>query len=297
MTTTSPLLTPDQRARVERLRLNARRRFTNRSRGEHLRGRGGNSTEFSDYRDYHAGDDVRHVDWNIFARLRRPYLKIFQQEEEMHLVLLVDATASMAFEGKFNRARQLAAALGIMGMLGLERVSAWSFTPDNQPTHCPPGAGRVAVPRLLRFLETLEAGATLPLDEMVARVLALHRGRGVMVLLSDFLVETDFAALFNRVVGARLEPFALQLLGPSELDPTLADDARLWDSETGEPLDVTAGDDLLAAYLDTREAFSANLESLLRSRGGRFACLSAGHTLETLLVEELLRKGWVVSSK
>ncbi len=109
--------------RLERLRIKPLRRLTSRSHGEHLSGKGGSSTEFSDYRDYVPGDDVRFVDWNIFARLNRPYLKLFQMEEEMHVLLLIDASASMGFEGKLLRAKQLAAAFGLMGLMGGERVS------------------------------------------------------------------------------------------------------------------------------------------------------------------------------
>src|SRR6185436_1855184 len=117
------LLTNRDLDRLARLRLNAARRFTNRARGEHLAAKGGTSTEFCDFRDYSPGDDVRFVDWNIFARINRPYLKQFHMEEEMHIVLLVDASASMLYEGKFALARQLAAAFGVIGLRGSEKVS------------------------------------------------------------------------------------------------------------------------------------------------------------------------------
>src|SRR5678816_1376382 len=110
--------------RLARLRINARRRFTNRARGEHLAAKGGTSTEFCDYRDYAPGDDVRFVDWHIFARIQRPYLKQFHHEEELHVAVLVDSSQSMAFEGKFALAQQLAAALGVMSLRGSEKVSA-----------------------------------------------------------------------------------------------------------------------------------------------------------------------------
>src|SRR4029434_965940 len=99
------LLTNRDLDRLARLRLNTSRRFTNRARGEHFASKGGTSTEFCDYRDYAAGDDVRFVDWNIFARIQRPYLKQFHQEEELHVALLVDASRSMLFEGKFALAQ------------------------------------------------------------------------------------------------------------------------------------------------------------------------------------------------
>src|SRR5207249_9071355 len=113
--------------RLARLRLNAARRFTNRGRGEHLAAKGGTSTEFCDYRDYTPGDDVRFVDWNIFARIERPYLKQFHQEEEMHIALLVDASTSMTFEDKLGLARRFAAAFGVIGLRGSEKVSAFAL--------------------------------------------------------------------------------------------------------------------------------------------------------------------------
>src|SRR4029078_9156865 len=120
------LLANDVLARVERMRLNPVRRQTNRMRGEHLSSKGGSSTEFADYRDYVAGDDIRYVDWNIFSRLNHPYLKLFAHAEEMHVVLMLGASQSMLFEGKFELARQVAASLGVMGLMNIERVSVYS---------------------------------------------------------------------------------------------------------------------------------------------------------------------------
>src|ERR1700730_5891343 len=119
------LLDNDVLARIEKMRLLPRRRLPNRSRGEHHASKGGTSTEFADYRDYVPGDDVRYVDWNIFARLERPYVKLYRHEEEMHVVPIVDASSSMHSDGKFERARQLAAAVGLMGLMNVERVSAY----------------------------------------------------------------------------------------------------------------------------------------------------------------------------
>jgi len=109
------LLTNRDLDRLARLRLKVSRRFTNRGRGEHLGVKGGTSTEFCDYRDYAPGDDVRFVDWNIFARIQRPYLKQFHQEEELHVALHIDATRSMLFEDKLPLAPRFAAALGVLG--------------------------------------------------------------------------------------------------------------------------------------------------------------------------------------
>ena len=177
---------------IERMRLKPNRRLTNRARGEHLSGKGGSSTDFADFRDYVAGDDLRYVDWNIFARLRRPYIKQFQHEEEMHVVLLVDASTSMLFEDKMLRAKQLAAAFGIMGLQNVERVSAYAIhARQDQPWMLPPGAGRTRIRKLLKFLEGIEGGGNIPIEKAIETMLRFHRGRGVAIIISDFRGQRD----------------------------------------------------------------------------------------------------------
>src|SRR5262245_44160968 len=174
------------------MRLQPRRRLTNRTQGEHLSGKGGTSIEFSDYRDYAAGDDMRYVDWNIFSRLNRPYVKQYRHEEEMHVVILVDASSSMEYEDKFLRAKQLAAAFAVMGLLNAERVSIYGCNhTGSHPKLMPPTTGRAKMQRAFEFLEKLEVGGDFPIESAVDAVLGRHRGRGIVVLLSDFLTFGD----------------------------------------------------------------------------------------------------------
>ncbi|HUG93627.1 MAG TPA: DUF58 domain-containing protein [Planctomycetaceae bacterium] len=280
--------------RLERLRLNPTRRLTNRSVGEHLSGKGGSSTEFSDYRDYVPGDDTRFVDWNVFARLHRPYLKLYQYEEEMHIVLLVDASSSMLPEDKFLRARQLAAALGMMGLLNVERVSVYGCnTFGSQPMLLPPSTGRASLMRLFEFLEELEGGGDYPIEAAVEAVLKRHRGRGIVVVLSDFLTFGDLTRPFNLLYSAGLETFAIQILAPSEIDPEITGDLRFVDSETGQTLDISSAETLLGVYQEHREALAADLEMLCRRRSGRFLSVNSQTPVETLLLDTLRRQGWV----
>jgi uncharacterized protein (DUF58 family) len=284
----------DLLSRVERLRMNSSRRFTNRSRGEHLAGKGGSSTEFADYRDYVAGDDVRFVDWNIFSRLNRPYMKIFHHEEELHVVLIVDASASMEFEGKLVVARQLAAAFGIMGLLNYERVSCWPLhgRPDAQ-SFLPACTGRASMGKLLSYLEQIRGGGDQPIEEGIEEVLKRHRGRGVAVLLSDFLTFGDLSRAMNRLFSAGLEIFGVQILGPTEIDPEVPADSRLVDCESTATLDVTAAGDLIGLYQEHRIAYQARLEALCRRRTGRFVSLDASADLHWILFDLLRRRGWV----
>jgi uncharacterized protein (DUF58 family) len=288
------LLPNEVLARCERLRINPLRRRTNHSRGEHHAGKGGASTEFADYRDYSPGDDVRYVDWNIFARTNEPFLKLYKHEEEMHVVLLVDGSQSMQFEGKFDLARQLAAAFGVMGLLNVERVSGYATKAGMDGiAMLPPCRGRSGLRKMLAFFEQLTGGGAFTVDEMIEQALKRHYGKGVCVIVSDFLTIGDLKRPFNRLHSAGLETFALQILGPTELDPELTGDLRFVDSETGQTLDVSSVGELLGLYHDHRRGLTDHIATLCRQRQGRFLSLSSADDVQTVLFDQLLRRGWV----
>lgn len=288
------LLSNETLARVERMRLRPNRRITNRARGEHAAGVGGASVDFSDYRNYVAGDDIRYVDWNIFARLQRPYLKLYAHEEELHVVVILDASLSMRSADKFERARQLAAAFSTMALLGTERVSLFAGTGSNAPLTILRGvSGRRATRLAFEFLENLEPAGDSTIDEIVASTLRIHRGRGVAVVLSDFLTAHDMAGSFNRLSSAGLETFAVQVLAPTEIEPDLTGDVRLVDCETGQTLDVSSARELLELYREHRLVQQQDLSSQCRRRHGRFATVSSEQSLESILRDTLLRQGWI----
>lgn len=290
----TPLLSNETLARVERMRLRPNRRLTNRTRGEHPTGTGGASIDFADYRDYVAGDDIRFVDWNIFARLQRPYLKLYAHEEELHVFVILDASSSMISEEKFARARQLAAAFSTMALLGNERVSLFCGTgADDQPSRLQGHSGRSATRLAFEFLENLTPGGSSTIDDAVASAMRIHRGRGVAIILSDFLTAGDVSRSFTLLNSAGLEIFAVQILGPSEIEPDLAGDIRLVDCETGRSLDVSSARDLLDLYHEHRLAQQAHLASQCRRRNGRFESVSSAESLEAILFEKLLRRGWI----
>jgi uncharacterized protein (DUF58 family) len=279
--------------RLARLRLNSTRRFTNRARGEHLAAKGGTSTEFCDYRDYSPGDDVRFVDWNIFARIERPYLKQFHHEEELHVAIILDASNSMLFEEKFSVARRIAAALGVVGLRGNEKVSV-TIVGEKSPTRLQPSSGRASMRKVFAFLEGCEPGGDLPFDLGIETFLRRHSGRGVAILVSDFLSAADFLRAFNLLNGSGLEIFACQVLAPSEMSPEITGDLRFVDSETQGTLDITSAGDLLALYHEYREGHAARLAELCRQRNGRFVTVSAADAFEDVMFGTLRRRGWLV---
>lgn len=288
------LLDNDLLARVERLSIHSTQRFTNRGRGEHLSRKGGSSNEFADYRNYTEGDDVRFIDWNVFSRHRRPYLKLYRHEEEMHVVLLIDASTSMAFADKLTRAKQVAAAMGVMGLFNTERVSVYAFNHDDAPPlQHKPGTGRGRMRELLGFVESIEGGGAAPLEVGIESVLRRHRGRGIVVLLSDFLTFGDLPRAFNLLYSSGLEILALQILSPGEIDPELTGDVRLVDAESQATLDITSAGDLIRIYHEYRRAFQQKLESHCTQRGGRFLSISSADPIAFVLLDLFRRKGWV----
>lgn len=288
------LLPNDVLARAERMRLNPRRRRTNRMRGEHLSGKGGTSIEFSDYRDYVAGDDMRYVDWNIFSRLNQPYLKLYAHEEEMHVPILLDCSASMMFEGKFELARQVAAALGVMGLMNVEKVSVYAC--GQQPGQTPilkPCSGRASLKRFFAFLERIDPGGTEPIEQSIEAVLKHHRGKGVAVVISDFLTFGDVTRAFNLLHGAGLEIYGLQILSPTERDPELAGDLRFVDVETHQTLDISSIGELLGLYHQHRQGLEDHLAAECRKRAGRFVSVRSDLPLKSLLFDLFVRRGWI----
>jgi uncharacterized protein (DUF58 family) len=276
--------------RLARRRICPVARRTSRGRGEHLAGKGGTSTEFCDYRDYAPGDDTRFVDWNIFARLHRPYLKQFHREEERHVVLFVDASASMQFEGKLALAQQLAAAFGVLGLLNNERVSVFTSDPAQRLLPC---RGRANLRRVFGFLEGIAAGGDAPVEAALEQLLRHHRGRGVCVMLSDFLTFGDLRRGFNLLYATGLELLGVQILGPAEVSPEVTGDVRLVDAETQTALDVSSAADLVTIYQEYRSAYEHELSLACQRRAGRFANVTADAAVDWVLFDLLQRKGWI----
>jgi uncharacterized protein (DUF58 family) len=282
------MLSPTLLSRLERLRLTGVRKTTARGHGEHLAGRGGLSTDFADYREYAAGDDLRFVDWNVYARLQRPYLKQFRIEEERHVVLVLDDSKSMSFGAKAAAASTLAAALSVCALHGDDRLSIWSGVGELLP----PTRGRAGQRRALSALERLGTSGTTPIEAICTRAAASAR-RGLALVVSDMLSEGEVRKGLHRLASAGLEPQVIQVLDPAELDPDPAGDLRLVDSETGSTVDISSSGDVLALYHAARSALERDLINWTRALGGRALTLNAATPIAEVITNVLMRKGWL----
>ncbi|MCK6487319.1 MAG: DUF58 domain-containing protein [Planctomycetes bacterium] len=285
----TPLLPNEAVNRLGRLRLQAAGRHVARGRGEHLAGKGGISTDFADHRDYAGGDDLRFVDWNAFARLQRPFLKQFRREEERHVVLVVDDSRSMALGAKSALARSLAAGLAVAALHGDDRVSVLSHAGELLP----PCRGRAQLARALGALAGLGAPEARRDLGLLCRDAAARHRRGIAVVLSDFLSVDDPGRALHRLAAAGLEPWAVQVLDPGEIDPATAGDLALVDAEDGSQLEVSADPYLLGIYREALAALDHRLATATRALAGRHLSLAADGDAARILTVDLVRRGWL----
>src|SRR5438270_3918448 len=153
-----PLLDPEFLARLEQLELVSKKIFLGRLKGERRSKKKGQSVEFADYRNYVVGDDLRFLDWNLLARLDKVFIRLFQEEEDLHFYVLIDNSLSMGFgtPSKLHYAKQIAAALGFIGLVNMDRVVVEAFN-DRLTQSMPAARGRRSLWRLLDFLQKVES--------------------------------------------------------------------------------------------------------------------------------------------
>jgi uncharacterized protein (DUF58 family) len=263
----SAFFTPEFLAQLERLTLASRRIFRGRVKGERKSPRRGHSVEFCDYRAYGVGDDLRYVDWNAYARLDRLHVKLFVDEEDLCLHLLVDASASMDFgrPTKLDYATRLAAALGFVGLVGLERVGVGMLR-ERVAEGWPPARGRNQFPVLLDFLTGVRPAGATRLNEALASYAMRSRESGLAVIISDLLDPAGYEAGLRALMERRFDIHLIHLLAPEEIAPELAGDFRLTDAETGEVRELSVDREALRDYRERLHSFLERAEGFCRAQ-------------------------------
>lgn len=255
------LLEPEFLGRLERLTLLSRRLYRSGTRGERRSRTLGRGVEFADYRSYQVGDDFRYVDWNIYSRLDRLFVKLFSEEEDINVHLFVDASRSMGWghPSKLDYAARVAAALGYIGLANLDRVGAVAFT-DRPVRTLAPRRGRAATLTLFRFLRGFVPEGRSNLAAALGEYSLRTRRRGVLVVISDLMFPQGIADGLRLARYHRFEPFLIHLLADEELVPVIDGDLRLVDSETGAAVEVTADAATVDAYARARDRYFAEIE-------------------------------------
>ena len=283
--------------KLDRLALVASQVRAGQMKGDRRSTKRGTSIEFADYRDYTRGDDLRRVDWNVYARLERPFIKLLEEEEDLAVHLLLDASRSMDYGAedahKFGYARRLVAALGYIALAAGDRLMLTVLSGNAVAAQYGPARGRGHSLRLLSFLDELENGGTTELDAVLRAYALGARRPGLAFVISDFFSPSGYRDGLNQLQGRGYEVTVLHLLAPDELDPPLAGDLRLIDAETGSPQDVTLDGGLRELYRRRVTAWRDEIEAYCLQRRIHYVPVTTDLAWDELVLFHLRRRGLI----
>jgi uncharacterized protein (DUF58 family) len=288
------LLDPQFLHRLEQLVLVSRKIFMGRMKGERRSKKKGQSSEFADYRNYVVGDDLRFLDWNLYARLDKLFLRLFMEEEDLHFYVLIDNSLSMDFgqPTKLHYAKQVAAALGFIGLVNLDRVVIEAF--NNQLTQTLPAVrGRRSLWRLMDFLQKIEPAGPSDLRKSLRSFSLKCSGKGIVVLLTDLMDKGGYEDALRYLVTRQLDIYVIQVLSQEEIEPEIVGDLQLVDAEDEDKAEITVSSALLKRYKQNLAAFRASVHEFCARRGVTYLFTSNQVPFERLVLSYLRQKGLV----
>ncbi|MEP6755540.1 MAG: DUF58 domain-containing protein [Chthonomonadales bacterium] len=279
--------------KLERLSLASRRPFAGQMKGEKRSTKRGSSVEFADYREYQYGDDLRYVDWNTAARLEKLYVKLFVEEEDLYLALLIDTSRSMEFGSprKLTQAAQIAAAIGYIGLTNYDRVSVGAFDSglkESMPTR----RGKSGIVPFFKYLEGLKPEGKTSFADALKLFAGRSKQRGIAVVLSDFMGphwQDGVRSLLSRGFQVAM----VQVLDSEELRPTLVGDLNVIDCETLESKEMSINPALLQRYQGALADFQAEIDTFANRYGCDFVTVSTSTPVEDVILKYLRQGGLV----
>ncbi len=301
-------------AKISRLDLASQKIFAGKLRGERRSKKRGESVEFADHRPYAVGDDIRHIDWNIYARLDRLFLKLFLEEEDLSLHLVIDASGSAdcGEPNKYLFMQQVAMTLGYVGLVNFNRVTAnimggisrdaeGNIREDFAETAEQAAANSLANIRnlrgrrrthdLSRFLCSIEPGGGGDFREHAKRIALSRTGKGVMVVISDFLMKEGYEDGLRLLAGRGYDVFCLQVLSPQEVEPDVRGDLRLRDVEDEDFAEVTISAPLLKRYKQVLGAYTEQLRTFCAQRQMTLLTVQSNTPMDMLMLEYFRKRG------
>ncbi len=289
------LLGSELMAKLDQVDVMSRKIFAGKLQGERRSKKRGVSVEFADYRHYVHGDDLRFIDWNIFARLDKLFLKMFLEEEDLSLVIAMDTSASMHWgnPSKFIFNQRLAMALGYIGLANHNRVTLYGFD-DEGVSPLPNLRGTRRTREMGEWILDLEPGGAGDFNDAMRAIALSRQGKGVMVILSDFMFKEGYEKGLRYLAGGGYDTFCMQILSPEEIEPGkhgLAGDLRLTDVEDEDVAEVTISSALLKRYKENLDGYCGKLREFCVRRGMMHITIDTATSLDTLLLDYLRKRG------
>ena len=286
----SELLDPKFMARLDSLDVLSRRILRGQIQGERRSKRRGHSAEFADHRPYVVGDDLRFVDWNIYGRLDQFFLKLFLEEQDLTVHLLVDASASMSMgdPSKELLAKRLAAALGYVSLVNNNRLTIGLFG-DGMRVQLANMRGRNYLSAVAEMLLTTECDGPSDFEKACCDVAGGRIGAGVTIIVSDFLFKLGYESALRRLIGARHDLYVIQILSPQEIEPELTGDLKLLDVEDDDTAEITVSSALIKYYKRNLAAYCEELRNFCTQRGAVYVRANSADSVESLVLNYLRR--------
>src|SRR6202790_213580 len=293
-TQSEPLLDPKFLTRLEQLELVSRKIFMGRMKGERRSKKKGQSVEFADYRNYVVGDDLRFLDWNLYARLDRLFIRLFMEEEDLHFYILLDNSLSMDFGNptKLLYAKQLAAALAFIGLVNMDRVVIEAF--NNRLTQSLPAVrGKKSLWRVLDFLQKMAPAGSSDMKEALRTFSIKSSGKGIVVVLSDFMDKGGYEDALRYLVARQMDIYAIQILSQEEIEPESVGDLKLVDVEDEDVAEITVSAPLLKRYKQNLAAYRSAMHEWCTRRGVMYLFTSNQVPFDKLVLSYLRQRGLV----
>jgi uncharacterized protein (DUF58 family) len=290
----APLLDPDFMHKLEQLELVSRKIIMGRMKGERKSKRRGSSVEFAEHRQYSAGDDLRHIDWNAYGRLDRLFLKLFLEEEDLQVHTLLDTSLSMGFgtPTKLQYGKQVAAALAFIGLVNHDRVIMETFA-GKLDQGIPGVRGRSQMWRVVQYLERLQSTGESNLKSAARDFAIRHGGKGVVVVISDFLDKHGYEDALRYLLARNMDVYVVLVLSREEVEPELVGDLRLVDCEDDDVAEITMSAPLLKRYKDNLNAFVGGLKEWCNRRGITYIFTTNQYPFDKLILNYLRERGLV----
>lgn len=286
-----PLLTPDFLRKIERLSLVAKRVFPGQLRGERRSTKRGASVEFADYRNYTTGDDFRRVDWNVYARLEKLFMKLFVEEEDLHVYILLDASKSMEFgsPSKLMYAKRIAAALSYIALANLDRVGLAALSGSNAAV-LSPKRGKQSAFGVFEWLKSVQPSGPTDLAASLRDFSLRTNQPGLAIVISDFF-DPDYVKGLAALASRKFEITVLQVLDQEEVEPPLVGDLMLVDSETDQRREVTITQGLLKKYKQRLAEHCGGIEGYCTRYGCNYVRVTNQSPFEDLILSYLRQRG------
>ena len=291
--TPGPILDAAFLKKLERLSLASRKPFAGQMKGEKRSIKRGTSIEFADYREYVPGDDLRYVDWNTAARLGKMFLKLFVEEEDLYLALLLDTSVSMGFGApkKSTYAIQIAAALGYIGLSNYDRVTIQPFA-ASLARPLPTQRGTSGVVPFFRYLEGIKNEGGTSFGTSLKRFAATTRSKGIAVVFSDFF-DPDWQMGVKALIARGFQVSLVHVLSEDELQPKLVGDLRIIDSETGDSKEMSVNPQLLGRYQAALDSFCGDLEAFSHRYGLDYMRCSTSFPFDEVVLKHMRQNGLI----